>query len=383
MPLVPSRQPDMTLGQRLWQVNWLLVLLITVTASVGFVMLYSAADGNIEPWAYRQMVRFSAGMVVMLVVAVSNIHFWLRNAYLIYTACLILLIAVEFFGSAGMGAKRWIDLGIITLQPSELMKIVIILVLARYFYASRMEDVERPTYLIVPLILLAVPMVLILRQPDLGTAILLVVSGVAVFFLAGVRLWIFVTGGIAILGSIAPIWNFVLLDYQKARLLTYLRPERDPLGAGYHVMQSKIALGSGGLFGKGFMAGSQSHLSFLPENHTDFIFTMLAEEFGLFGGLLLLTLYFLIMVYGFVISLRCRHHFGRLIGMGIVMVFFLNYFVNIAMVMGLLPVVGMPLPLVSYGGTSLLTHMIGFGLVICIFVHRDITLRPGAADISL
>ena len=177
MPLIASRQPDMTLGQRLWQVNWLLVLLITVTASVGFVMLYSAAAGNIEPWAYRQMVRFSVGMVVMLVVAVSNIHFWLRNAYLIYTACLILLISVEFFGSAGMGAKRWIDLGIITLQPSELMKVVIILVLARYFYASRMEDVERPTYLILPLILLAVPMVLILRQPDLGTAILLVVSG--------------------------------------------------------------------------------------------------------------------------------------------------------------------------------------------------------------
>ena len=380
MKFLPSQQPEMSLGQKLWQVNWLLVLLITATASIGFAMLYSAANGEVDPWASRQMIRFVAGLVVMLLVAVSSIHFWLRYAYLIYAACLGLLIVVELYGSIGMGAKRWIDLGFMSLQPSELMKVIIVLALARYFYASRLEDVERISYLIFPLILLVAPTVLILQQPDLGTAVLLVVGGITVFFMAGVRLWIFVAGGIAAIGSLVPIWNFVLLDYQKARLLTYLRPEQDPLGTGYHVIQSKIALGSGGIFGKGFLAGSQSHLSFLPEKHTDFIFTMLAEEFGLMGGLLLLGLYLIIMIYGFAVSLRCRHHFGRLIGMGVIMVFFLNFFVNIAMVMGLLPVVGMPLPLVSYGGTSMLTHMIGFGLILCIFVNRDITLRPGAAD---
>ena len=193
-------------------------------------------------------------------------------------------------------------------------------------------------------------------------------------------MWIFITGAIAGIGSIVPIWKFLLLEYQKDRILIYLRPDQDPLGAGYHVIQSKIALGSGGFLGKGFLAGSQSHLNFLPEKHTDFIFTMLAEEFGLIGGLALIVLYFLITVYGFAISIRCRNHFGRLVGMGITMVFFLNFFVNIAMVMGLLPVVGMPLPLVSYGGTSMLTNMFGFGLILCIFINRDVTLRPGAAD---
>ncbi len=380
MALIPARQPEMSIAQKLWQVNWSLVFLIAVTASVGFGMLYSAASGDVDPWASRQMVRFGAGLVLMIVIAVSSIHFWLRYAYLIYVASFGLLIVVELFGSVGMGAQRWIDLGFMALQPSELMKIAVILALARYFYASRMEDVERLTYLFLPVILIAAPTAMIVRQPDLGTAILLAASGVVVFFLAGVRLWIFVTAGIGAIGSMVPVWNFVLLDYQKARLLTYLRPEQDPLGAGYHVMQSKIALGSGGIFGKGFLAGSQSHLSFLPEKHTDFIFTMLAEEFGMMGGLGLMGLYALLLIYGFAISLRCRHHFGRLVAMGIMTVFFLNFFVNIAMVMGLLPVVGMPLPLVSYGGTAMLTLMIGFGLVMNVFVHRDVPLGPGAAD---
>ena len=313
-------------------------------------------------------------------VADSNIHFWLRYAYNIYIASFSSKIFVELFGSVGMGAQRWIDLGFMSLQPSEVMKSAVILALARYFYASRMEDVERFTYLMFPLMLVAAPMALIIRQPDLGTALLLAVSGVAVFFLAGVRLWVFVAAGIAAIGAIVPVWHLVLLDYQKARLLTYLRPEQDPLGSGYHVMQSKIALGSGGIFGKGFLAGSQSHLSFLPEKHTDFIFTMLAEEFGMMGGLTLIGLYALLLIYGFAISLRCRHHFGRLLGMGIMTMFFLNFFVNVAMVMGLLPVVGMPLPLVSYGGSAMLTLMFGFGLLLNVYVHRDVYLGPGAAD---
>ena len=380
MAIMPSRQLDLTLGQKLWQVNWGLVFLITVTASVGFGMLYSAANGEFAPWATRQMMRFGVGLVLMIIVAVSNIHFWLRYAYIIYIASFSSLIFVELFGSVGMGAQRWIDLGFMSLQPSEVMKSAVILALARYFYASRMEDVERFTYLMFPLMLVAAPMAMIIRQPDLGTALLLAVSGVAVFFLAGVRLWVFVAAGIAAIGAIVPVWHLVLLDYQKARLLTYLRPEQDPLGSGYHVMQSKIALGSGGIFGKGFLAGSQSHLSFLPEKHTDFIFTMLAEEFGMMGGLTLIGLYALLLIYGFAISLRCRHHFGRLLGMGIMTMFFLNFFVNVAMVMGLLPVVGMPLPLVSYGGSAMLTLMFGFGLLLNVYVHRDVYLGPGAAD---
>jgi len=380
MALIPTRQPEMTFGQKLWQVNWLFVLLIAVTASVGFGMLYSAADGKIDPWASRQMARFGVAVLLMIAVAVTSIRFWLRHAYLIYFLSLALLLVVEFAGSVGMGAQRWIDLKFITIQPSEMMKIAIILVLARYFYASRMEDVERLTYIIFPALLLAAPAYLIIRQPDLGTAVILAATGVVMFYLAGVRLWIFITAGIAAVGAIVPVWNFVLLDYQKQRLLTYLNPERDPLGAGYHVMQSKIALGSGGVFGKGFLEGSQSHLRFLPEMHTDFIFTMLAEEFGLAGGVALLGLYILILVFGFAIAIRCRHHFGRLIAMGVMTTFFLSFFVNIAMVMGLLPVVGMPLPLISYGGTAMLTLMIGFGLVLCAYVHRDTPIGPGAAD---
>ncbi len=381
MALIPTRQPEMTFGQKLWQVNWLFVLLISVTASVGFGMLYSAADGKIDPWASRQMVRFGVAVLLMIAVAVTSIRFWLRHAYLIYFLSLALLLVVEFAGSVGMGAQRWIDLKFITIQPSEMMKIAIILVLARYFYASRMEDVERLTYVIFPALLLAAPAYLIIRQPDLGTAVILAATGVVMFYLAGIRLWIFITAGIAAVGAIFPVWNFVLLDYQKQRLLTYLNPELDPLGAGYHVMQSKIALGSGGVFGKGFLEGSQSHLSFLPEMHTDFIFTMLAEEFGLAGGVALLGLYILILVFGFAIAIRCRHHFGRLIAMGVMTTFFLSFFVNIAMVMGLLPVVGMPLPLISYGGTAMLTLMIGFGLVLCAYVHRDTPIGPGAADV--
>ena len=382
MAIMLSRQLDLTLGQKLWQVNWVLVFLITVTASVGFGMLYSAANGEFAPWATRQMMRFGVGLVIMIIVAVSNIQFWLRYAYIIYIASFSSLIFVELFGSVGMGAQRWIDLGFMSLQPSEVMKTAVILALARYFYASRMEDVGRLTYLIFPLMLVAAPMAMIIRQPDLGTALLLAVSGAAVFFLAGVRLWVFVAAAIAAIGAIVPVWHFVLLEYQKARLLTYLRPEQDPLGSGYHVMQSKIALGSGGIFGKGFLAGSQSHLSFLPEKHTDFIFTMLAEEFGMMGGLTLIGLYALLLIYGFAISLRCRHHFGRLMGMGIMTMFFLNFFVNVAMVMGLLPVVGMPLPLVSYGGSAMLTLMFGFGLLLNVYVHRDVYLGPGAADVD-
>ena len=380
MNLVPERRREATIGRKLWQINWTFALLVSLIAGIGFAMLYSAAGGQLEPWSSRQMMRFGAGFAAMIVFAIIDIRIWLRYAYVIYFASLVLLAAVEATGSVGMGAQRWLNFGFINVQPSELVKITLILALARYFYASRVEDVERMTHLFVPAAMLALPVVLVLRQPDLGTAILILGTGITIFFLAGVRVWIFVAAGLAAISAIVPVWKFVLLDYQKQRLLTYLNPEGDPLGAGYHLMQSKIALGSGGLFGKGFLSGTQSHLSFLPEKHTDFIFTMLAEEFGMAGGLGLVGLYLMVLIYGFFIAQRSRNHFGRLVGMGVVAAFFYNVFVNIAMVMGLLPVVGMPLPLVSYGGTAMVTLLFGFGLLLCVFVHRDVTISPGTAD---
>ena len=380
MGLGPERGRHISIGAKLWQVNWLFVMLVVLIAGIGFAMLYSAAGGHFDPWASRQIMRFGIGIVAMIIFALVDIRVWLRYAYFIYFVSILLLSAVEVTGSVGMGAQRWINLGFINVQPSELVKMTLILALARYFYASRVEDVERLSYLLAPAAMLALPVFLVLRQPDLGTALLILVTGITIFFLAGVRAWIFIAAGLAAVSAIVPVWKFILLDYQKQRLLTYLNPESDPLGAGYHVMQSKIALGSGGVFGKGFLSGTQSHLSFLPEKHTDFIFTMLAEEFGMAGGLGLVGLYLLILFYGFFIALRSRNHFGRLVGMGVVASFFYNVFVNIAMVMGLLPVVGMPLPLVSYGGTAMMTLLFGFGLLLCVFVHRDVTISPGTAD---
>ena len=370
----------MTIGQKLLQINWMFVLLTSLTASVGFLMLYSASNGSMNPWATRQIIRFFIGLTLMLTVAVVDIRVWLKYAYVIYLIAIGLLLVVEFGGIIGMGAQRWINFGIFNLQPSEIMKVAIILAIARYFYARRLEYVNSFIHISMPLVLIIFPALLILRQPDLGTTILLVATGLTMLFLVGVKLWFFAVGLVLSIIACYPIWNFVLLDYQKSRLLTFFDPGRDPLGAGYHILQSKIALGSGGIFGKGFLKGSQSHLSFLPEKHTDFIFTMLAEELGLIGGLALIFLYLLMLIYAFAISIRCRNHFGRLICMGVSISLFLNIFVNIAMVMGILPIVGMPLPLISYGGSAMMTLMFSFGLLLCAFVHRDTHISPGDSE---
>jgi rod shape determining protein RodA len=279
-----------------------------------------------------------------------------------------------------MGAQRWINLGFIQLQPSEIMKITLVLAMARYFHGATMEEIARPTHLIAPFLMLAAPAALVLRQPDLGTAIMLAMTAGVIFFLAGVKAWKF---GVVIGAGLAALpvaWSF-LHGYQQRRILTFLDPETDPLGAGYHILQSKIALGSGGIFGKGYLRGSQSHLNFLPEKQTDFIFTMLAEEFGMVGGLILIGIYVLVLIYGFAIALRVRNQFGRLVALGVVGTFFFYIFINIAMVMGLVPVVGVPLPMISYGGTAMLSLMIGFGFVMCAYVHRDVRIgRHGSAD---
>lgn len=374
------RRGDMSLGEKLWHMSWSLVLLLTAIAGVGFLMLYSAANGSMDPWASRQVARFGVGFVCMLVLALVDVRLFMRYAYAVYGVALAFLVLVEVKGTIGMGAQRWVDLGFFQLQPSEIMKIALVLALARYFHGASLEDVGRPGFLAPPIALVLAPVALVLKQPDLGTALMLLMGAAVLFFVAGVRMWVFGLVTAAGIGIIPVAWQF-LHDYQKKRVLTFLNPENDPLGAGYHIMQSKIALGSGGLFGKGFMQGTQSHLNFLPERQTDFIFTMLAEELGMVGGLILIGLYVLVLVYGFAITLRCRHQFGRMVAIGITTTFFLYVFINIAMVMGLIPVVGVPLPLISYGGTAMLTLMIGFGIMMSVHVHRDVQMgRRGGYD---
>ncbi|MFD2232557.1 rod shape-determining protein RodA [Phaeospirillum tilakii] len=382
LPRLPLRlnRADMSVREKLWQLNWSLIALLTAVACIGFATLYSAAGGSLEPWALKQIVRFLVGMTIMIGVAVVDLRFWVRYAYLFYGIAVVLLALVEIKGTIGMGAQRWIDLGFIQLQPSEIMKITLILALGRYFHGATLIEIGRPLFLLPPLAMVMLPAVLVLKQPDLGTAMMLVMSAGAVFFMAGVRLWKFALVVASGLGAIPLAWEF-LREYQKKRVLIFLNPEDDPLGAGYHITQSKIALGSGGLFGKGYMDGTQSRLNFLPEKQTDFIFTMFAEEWGMIGGLVLLSLYALLVAFGYAIALRCRSQFGRLMAHGITTTFFLYFFINIAMVMGLVPVVGVPLPLISYGGTAMLSLLFGWGLVMSAYIHRDLPIsRRGLHD---
>lgn len=373
---------ELTFSDKVRGINWGLIFLISAISGIGFAMLYSAANGNLQPWASKQMARFAIAFIPMIAAALIDIRHWFRLAYWIYGLALALVVLVDLRGVIGMGAQRWIDLGIIQLQPSELMKISMVLAVAHYFHCLNAENGGRIIDLLVPAALVVVPVGLVLKQPDLGTAMMLLANGTILFFLAGVRLWMFGAAAAAAAAGAPLIWS-MLRDYQKARLYTFLSPDADPLGAGYHIMQSKIALGSGGLFGKGFLAGTQSHLSFLPEKQTDFIFTMIAEEFGLVGDLALLGLYVLVIAYGFTIALRSRNHFGRLLGLGIATNFFLYVFINTAMVIGLIPVVGVPLPLISYGGTAMVTVMFGFGLLMNVSIHRDVRIsRAGESQMA-
>jgi len=365
---------ELTLAGKFRGIQWGLLLLLGLIAAIGFAMLYSAANGEFQPWASRQMIRFGVVLLAVLAVALIDVKYWFRAAYWIYAAALLLVVAVDLRGIIGMGAQRWIAIGSFQLQPSEVMKIALVLALARYFHCLPPENIGRLRYLLVPALMIALPVLLVLKQPDLGTAMMLLAAGGALLFLAGVPVWIFALAAAGALVAAPLAWS-MLRGYQKSRLLTFLDPERDPLGAGYHILQSKIALGSGGLFGKGFLQGTQSHLSFLPEKQTDFIFTMIAEEFGLIGGVVLLALYLAVIVYAFAIALRSRSRFGRLLGLGIATNFFLYAFINTAMVTGLIPVVGVPLPLISYGGTAMIAVLIGFGMVMNVGIHRDVRIN--------
>ena len=356
--------------------NWPLAILLCAVASVGFLMLYSVAGGSFSPWAEPQMKRFGMGMILMVLVAMVPIWFWRNMAVLAYLGAIALLILVEFFGSVGMGAQRWIDLGFMRLQPSELSKISLVLLLAAYYDWLPMAKISRPLWVLAPVVLILLPVALVLRQPDLGTSILLIAAGGGMMFLAGVHWAYFAAVIAAIIGLITAVFQSrgtdwqMLANYQFRRIDTFLDPSSDPLGAGYHITQSKIALGSGGWTGRGFMQGTQSRLNFLPEKHTDFIFTTLAEEFGFIGAFSLLGLYILILVFCISSALTNKDRFSSLLTLGIAVTFFLFFAVNMSMVMGLAPVVGVPLPLVSYGGSAMLVLLLGFGLVQSAHVHK-------------
>lgn len=356
--------------------NWPLVLLLISVAGVGFLMLYSVAGGSFTPWAEPQMKRFGVGLVVMLIVAVIPIWFWRNVAALAYALTIVLLILVDLIGEVGMGAQRWIDLGFMRLQPSELMKITMIMLLAAYYDWLPAKRISRPFWVVIPVLLILLPTLMVLRQPDLGTSLLLIIAGGGMMFLAGVHWAYFVAVLSAGVGLVVAIFQSrgadwqMLKDYQFRRIDTFLDPASDPLGAGYHITQSKIALGSGGWTGRGFMQGTQSRLNFLPEKQTDFIFTTLAEEFGFVGGISLLSLYILITVFCIFIALATRDRFSSLVTLGIALTFFLFFAVNMSMVMGLAPVVGVPLPLVSYGGSAMMVLMVAFGLVQSAHIHR-------------
>src|SRR3954453_6046154 len=366
-------QRELTLADKFRGIQWGLLLLVGLIAGIGFAMLYSAANGEFQPWASCQMIRFGVVLVAVIAAAIIDVRFWFRAAYWTYAAALVLVVAVDLRGIVGMGAQRWIDFGVLQVQPSEVMKIALVLALARYFHCLPPDNIGRIRYLAVPALMVAVPVLLVLKQPDLGTAMMLFAAGGALLFVAGVPVWLFAAATAGAVAAAPLAWS-MLRGYQKSRLTTFLDPERDPLGAGYHILQSKIALGSGGLFGKGFLQGTQSHLSFLPEKQTDFIFTMIAEEFGLIGGLIPIALYLAVLVYAFAIALRSRSRFGRLLGLGIATNFFLYAFTNTAMVTGLIPVVGVPLPLISYGGTAMIAVLIGFGMVMNVGIHRNVRI---------
>jgi rod shape determining protein RodA len=362
------------LAKKLLLLNWPFIALITAIVLIGIAALYSVAGGSFDPWASRQVMRYCVGLALLFAIAFSDIRWWLRGAYPLFLLALVLIALVPLIGVESGGARRWLGVGEMSFQPSEMMKIALVLAIARYYQWLPPEKIWRPDALIPPLLMIGVPALLALIQPDLGTAALFAIIGGGMMFLAGVSWFYFAGAIVAVVVALPHAWE-MLHDYQKQRVLTFIDPETDPLGAGYHILQSKIAIGSGGLSGKGFRNGTQAQLNFLPEKHTDFIFTMFSEEMGFVGAIVLLSLYLLALVFITFMALRCRSMFAKLIAGGMGLTLFAYVFINVAMVTGLVPVVGVPLPLFSYGGTSMLTMMIGLGFVLNAHVNRRVTFR--------
>jgi rod shape determining protein RodA len=378
-PYVAERR-NFTWFEKLFQINWFFVLLITVIASIGFAMQYSMAGGHFFPWAAPQMIRFAIGLVILAGVSLVDIRVWLALAYPAYIVSFLLLIAVEIIGHVGLGAQRWIEIGPIQIQPSELMKIALVLALARYLHGLALEEVSKPQKLIIALIMIAAPAILVLKEPNLGTATILFADGFSLLFLAGLSWWWILPSAAGLVAAVPVAWHF-LHDYQKRRVMTFLNPESDALGAGWNITQAKIAIGSGGLTGKGFVQGTQSRLNFLPEKNTDFAISALGEEFGFVGCITLLALFAVVIGFGVRTAMSSRSQFGRLVAIGITLNFFFYIMINAAMVMGLIPVVGIPMPLISYGGTAMLTVMFGFGILMSVHVHRLVELPRSSGGI--
>ena len=359
---------------KLTEMNWGLVLMVSLIAIAGIAMLYSVASASFHPWAIRQIGHFILGLIVLVAAAVIDIRVWMSLAYPAYGVALALLIAVDLFGHVGLGAQRWISLGPVDLQPSELMKIALVLALARYLHGKSTEEVSKPVPLAIGLAMIGIPAIFVVLQPNLGTTLIILADGCSLLFLAGLSWWWIAPTLGAAAAAVPLAWRFVLHDYQKARVETFLDPESDALGKGWNITQAKIAIGSGGVAGKGFTEGTQSRLNFLPEKQTDFIWTSICEEFGFVGALAVLVLFGVVIFYGIQTAMSARSQFGRLVAMGVTLNFFFYIMINGLMVMGLIPVVGIPMPLLSYGGSAMLTVMLGFGLLMSVHIHRQVEI---------
>ena len=361
----------MSFSERLSRFSWGLFVPMCLVLIISEVMLYSAGGGSWNPFALSQLLKIIVGFGVFFIAAFTNIKIWIKSANVIYVIALILIILVTFVGHTGMGAQRWLNLGFIHIQPSEMFKMALVLALARYFAWMNSVDLDKFKNYIVPAMMMLVPFGLIVLQPDLGTALSIAMITIGMFYIVGANKKWFIIGAILAVMAAPVVWYGGMHQYQRERIITFLDPDHDARGAGYQINQAKIAFGSGGVFGKGYMNGSQSQQSFLPEKQTDFIFTMLGEEFGFLGAFLLLVLYTFIVAVLFWAAKTCRNRFGQLVCFGFMLNFFIYYFINISMVLGLVPTVGVPLPLMSFGGSSLLSLMFGFGLCENAHIHKD------------
>ena len=357
--------------EKIKNLNYLLIFLLIIISFIGAAGLYSAADGSYDPWASRHLIRFYVFLLIAIVISLIDIKLIYKYSYLLFILSLLLLISVEIIGVLGKGATRWIKIFGFSIQPSELVKITIILALAKFYHDIKFENVKKITYLFFPFLILILPFFFVVIQPDLGTSLSILMLGVFILFLVGISLWKFILGIIASISSIPILLKFIK-PYQKDRIISFLNPESDPLGQGYQLMQSKIALGSGGATGKGFLQGTQSYLEYLPEKQTDFIFTLIGEEFGFFGTIFIVFLFILLIAVCYFISVKSFHIFGRILAVGVASNIFIYVFMNIAMVSGLMPVVGIPLPLISYGGSVMLSIMISMGLVLNVDLNYNL-----------
>lgn len=363
------------LFEKLSKINYNLIITTILIFAFGIVALYSADNGSWSPWAKKQLIYFISFMPVLFAIALININFWFKTSYFLYFCSLLSLVLVGIIGHRSMGATRWINLGFMRVQPAEIMQICIILAFAKYFHNKDLVDIKKNKTLIIPIIMMIIPVILVLKQPSLGTALLLIIITATIFFCSGVQIWKFILCLSLIFLSSPIIWKYGIKDYQKQRVLTFLNPTADPLKSGYNITQSKIAIGSGGLNGKGFLNGTQGQLEFLPEKHTDFIFTIIAEEFGFLGVSMLIVLYtvlFCILIY---MTIKNQNNFGRIIIIGVFTNLFFHFFINIGMITGILPIVGMPLPLLSYGGSITSSTLISLGFVLNADINRNAVLK--------